>query len=233
MTIFKSKRPGHHFTILCFLLTLLTAVFVLAACGEQPAEKSGENGTQSIEPWSKGIADNESQSQGIADNESQPGRQDATEPQPASIPDERPEAEGGALHKAYDLSFYLPDWMEAMKYNGVAGVYEFYTGTFNGSPTGLDFAADVYGEAELKGETLETYVQTRSRSAAAGLTSFVRETYNGYEWLVVTNGTTKKYYYAVFNGGLYCLLALQGADSNEHYLTARDMLEKTLFFSID
>ena len=61
----------------------------------------------------------------------------------------------------------------------------------------------------------------------------MRETYNGYEWLVVTNGTTKKYYYAVFNEGLYCILTTQGADTAENYLAARDMLEATLYFQAE
>ena len=85
----------------------------------------------------------------------------------------------------------------------------------------------------LKGETLETYVQTRSRAAKAGLTAFERVNYNGFEWLRLTNGSNATYYYAVFNEGLYCLLATQGADSAENYTTARDMLEQTLFFAVE
>ena len=70
-------------------------------------------------------------------------------------------------------------------------------------------------------------------AAKAGLTSFERVNYNGFEWLRLTNGSNATYYYAVFNEGLYCLLATQGADSVENYATARDMLEQTLFFAVD
>ncbi len=169
--------------------------------------------------------------------ESEPGTSEvptSMEPEPSSpeAPVKPTEPAGSKLHQAYDLFYPLPDWILAMKYNGMMGVYEFYTGDFNGSPTGLDFAVEVYSDEELNGETLETYVLTRSRAKKAGLTAIEHVNYNGYDWLRLTNGADATYYYAVFNEGLYCLLALQNADTAENYLTARDMLEQTLFFEI-
>ena len=120
-----------------------------------------------------------------------------------------------------------------MKYNGMVGVYEFYTGTFNGSPTGLDFAVEVYDKDELKGEPLETYVLTRSRAAKAGLKDIECVTYNGYKWLRLTNGSTATYYYAVSDDYLYCFLPLQGYETAENYLKTRNMLEQTLFFNVE
>ena len=145
-----------------------------------------------------------------------------------------PEApEGGVFHKSFELTYYLPDFLLAMKYNGMLGVYEFYTGSFNGSPTGLDFAVEVYDIDELRDEPLETYVLTRSRAAAAGLKDIELVEYNGYTWLRLTNGSNATYYYATFGDYLYCILTLQGYDTAENYLTTRDMLEQTLFFSAE
>ena len=60
---------------------------------------------------------------------------DATEPtetEPATVA--RPTADGQAV-EAYDLTFYVPESLTANEYNGMLGVYEFYTGEFAGAGT--------------------------------------------------------------------------------------------------
>ena len=208
------------------LVTVFTALFLalimITACGQ---------GTQDLDIQAGNPF--ESSDQAVLDSTAEPSTSEEPETLSEEAPGKPSEPDGSSLHQSYDLQYSLPDWMLAMKYNGMLGVYEFYTGDFNGSPTGLDFAVEVYSDSELKGESLETYVLTRSRAKAAGLTAIERVTYNGFEWLRLTDGVSAAYYYAVFNEGLYCLLALQGNDTAENYLTARNMLEQTLYFEIE
>ena len=105
------KRMVSMKKVMSIALVMLLIAASLTACKKEPKESEQ--------------ADQADQTQDIADTTA-PDTEENEESSAEDGPATRPEAEGGVLHQAYDLSYCLPDWMEAMAYNGMMGVYDMH-----------------------------------------------------------------------------------------------------------
>lgn len=195
------------------MMSLILAFSLLAGCGEQqPAQ--GTEPTSSV----------------AADGSSVPS---ATEPAPTSAepePVSRPTADGQAV-EAYDLSFYVPSDLTPNEYNGMLGVYEFYTGEFVGSkPSGLDITLSVSDESNANGD-LTAYAKKNSELRSDLTAEPETVTFNDRTWLRIS-GDGKADYYAIYNSGLYEIYTQRGGDTQENYDAAVSMLEETLFLEV-
>ena len=196
-------------TIVILLALLMLAAF--AACGK--------NTPATTDPETTAPAETEAPTEA----------EDTTEAEPETVA--RPTADGQAV-EAYDLSFYLPSDITANEYNGMLGVYEFYTGDHSGSrPTGMDISISVTAESNAKGD-LNTYAREtgaqRNHMAAEPAT----ESINGFDWLVFREDG-KINYFAIFNEGLYEIYAERGGESDDAFNAAVAMLEQTLFLAVN
>lgn len=196
------------------MMSLILMLALLTGCGEQqPA--------QGTEPTSSVAADGSS----VAS---------ATEPAPTSAepePVSRPTADGQAV-QAYDLSFYVPSDLTPNEYNGMLGVYEFYTGEFVGSaPSGLDISLSVSDESNADGD-LVAYAKKCSETRSKLTAEPESVTFNGGTWLRIS-GDGKADYYAIYNTGLYEIYTARGGDTQENYDAAVSMMEDTLFLAAE
>ena len=142
----------------------------------------------------------------------------------------RPAADGQEC-LAYDLSFYLPSSLTPNEWNGMLGVYEYYTGEYSGSaPYGLDFSLVVSDESTAGGD-LDSYARDASAKSAGAAVEPEKVDINGAEWLRFTVDSGHVNYYTIFNGWLYELTTSVGGDTQENYDAARAMLEETLFLA--
>ena len=201
--------------IACVLVLVLLAALV--ACGKTPAAP-GESGT---------TIQNESETEIAAQTESEPDP--TTEPEPETV--SRPTADGQAV-EAYDISFYLPESMIANEWNGMLGVYDFYTGeNTTGTPTGMDITLSATAESNTDGD-LDAYARKASASKSGVTAEPATETINGMDWLVFRQDG-KVNYFAVFNQGLYEIYASRGGETEESFRAAVAMLEETLFLAVN
>ena len=158
-----------------------------------------------------------------------PTEEDTTEPEPETVA--RPTADGQAV-EAYDLSFYVPNSMTANEYNGMLGVYEFYTGEYAGSkPSGMVITLSASAESNADGD-LEAYARETGSSRNGMAAEPATESINGFDWLVFREDG-KINYFAIFNKGLYEIYAERGGDTEEAFSAAVDMLEQTLFLAVN
>ena len=200
-------------SVLCILLSLLLAVSAFAACGKQ----------KTPEPDTAAPTDN------APDTEAPESTDEITEA-PATVV--YPTAEGGQAVQTYDISFYVPDTLTPNTYNGMLGVYEFYTGEYvNSRPSGLDITLCVSAESNTNGD-LDAYARDASRKAAGAEVEPEEAEINGATWLRFTVGTEAVNYYAVFNDGLYEITCKKGGDTQENFDATVKMLEDTLFLAI-
>lgn len=152
-----------------------------------------------------------------------------TEPEPETV--SRPTADGQAV-EAYDISFYLPEDMTANEWNGMLGVYDFYTGeNLTGTPTGMDITLSATAESNADGD-LNAYARKMSADKTGVTAEPAAETFNGTEWLVFREDG-KVNYFAIFNNGLYEIYAARGGETEENFKAALAMLEATLFLAVN
>ena len=206
--------------LLCVSLCLLMALSLFAACGKT----GGESGTQPSEVDTEATADI---SEAPAD-ETDAEETDAPTAESVS----RPTAEGGQLVKAYDVTLYLPEFLTANEWNGMLGVYDYYTGEYYSSrPSGMDVALSVTADSNVK-TTLDDYARTETAERLGAEVTPVETELNGFTWLKCTVSETKCAYFAIFNEGLYEIYAERGGDTQENYDAAVKMLEQTLFLAL-
>ena len=205
---------------LLFFALILTLSVLLISCGGTAEKESEKDGTETE-------VESKTDTQSETEAETEP---ETTEEVPETVA--RPTADGQEVH-AYDLYFFLPADLEPNEYNGMLGVYVFYTGQFTGVyPTGLDFSLCVTAESNTKGD-LEKYARDASRQWSKVDVEPEKVEYNGHEWLRFEIDSGHVNYYTVFNDGLYELTTSIGGESQATYDAAREMVEKTLFFVIN
>ena len=200
--------------VLCLLLCVCFALGCFAACGKTEQPETEPTVTETEPP---------------ADDET------STEPEEtAAEPVSRITAEGGTLVEAYDISFCVPDSLTANDWNGMLGVYDFYTGDYSGGggrPTGMDINLSVTAESNTDGDLL-VYARAASKRASGAEVEPEEVDLNGFTWLRFTVDAGQVNYYAVFNDGLYEIVTARGGDTQENYDAARQMLEVTLQLAI-
>lgn len=204
------------FTLIALVLVI---VLLFAACGTSGGKTDGTT----AEPETETPAPIETETEEITETEEE------TTEAPETIA--RPTADGQEV-AAYDVSFYLPESLTANEWNGMLGVYDFYTGEYSGSyPTGMDIALSVTDESNANGD-LGAY----AREASAKLTATDIEPeeidFNGTTWLRFKSGEIMTNYYTIFNGGLYEITTRAGGEAKENYDAAIAMLEETLFLAV-
>ncbi|MBR5411253.1 MAG: hypothetical protein IK104_11335 [Clostridia bacterium] len=209
--------------MICVLLSLLLTVSMLAACvGAGKTDSGATDGSAASDGSSAAPEASETPS----DEPSEEPSEAPTEPAPV-----RPTADGQSV-EAYDVSFYLPESLTANEWNGMLGVYDFYTGEYVGTrPTGLDISLTVSDESTAEGD-LEAYAIEDSRTQSQLEAEPETVELNGYQWIKLSEDGEKANYYAIFNGGLYEIETLRGGDTAENYAAAVEMLEATLFFAV-
>ncbi|MBQ7688315.1 MAG: hypothetical protein IJT27_03755 [Clostridia bacterium] len=205
--------------VLCILLSLALVAAVFAACGKKVEKADDDN----AETDAVLIIEGDTAEPDAADADAT----DETEAEPVSYP-----TADGQNVKAYDVSFYLPENLTPNGYNGMLGVYEFYTGDYsNSSPTGMDFTLMVSAESNTNGD-LAAYARDASRKSSGADAEPEEVEFNGFTWLRFTVSADQVNYYAVFNDGLYEIVTRRGGDTQENYDAAKQMLEDTLFLAV-
>lgn len=128
----------------------------------------------------------------------------------------------------YGVSYYVPSAMKANEYNGMLGVYDFYTGEYVGTGvTGVDINLRL---GSIDGDmSLEEYVRTESSPAKYGnITDFEAKELNGSTWWVCSQG--EHYYYASENlGCLYEFDITGGQDFGVTLAELLEMFEETVY----
>ena len=203
-------------SLICILLSLALLLAAFAACGktEQP-------------PATDPITE--------APQTDAPTDETTTEPEETTAePVSRITAEGGTLVEAYDISFCVPEFLTANEWNGILGVYDYYTGEYSGGggrPSGMDVNLSATAESNTDGDLL-AYARDASRRAAGADAEPEEVEINGFTWLRFTVDAGHVNYYAVFNEGLYEICVARGGDTQENYEAAVKMLEETLQLAI-
>jgi len=138
----------------------------------------------------------------------------------------RPMADGQSV-EAYDLLAFLPSSLEANEYNGMLGVWEYYTDWNTGNKAqGVDITFIVNGAGDGADTDLQKYLLENDDRYV--ISEFEELELNGFSWLKCTDGT-RTAYFAYYNNGVYIITAEPG---NDPALLAESlaMLESTLFF---
>ena len=213
------------FRIICLILCVALLAGAFCACGDEEdgtAKKSAE--TTKATEGDKTESGEATEPAPVTETESETETETEAEPEPA------PSA-GGEAERVYDLVFELPAGLTAGSYNGLVGVYEWYSGEMaNGVPTGIYFAFVCDSESKAEGG-LEKYVAESSEAAQKGFTSPEKVTFNGQEWLRCQISDGEIYYYTIYGGILYTIMTFEGDVSAEEYASGIGILEQTLFFS--
>ena len=201
--------------ILCVILSILMAVTLFAAC-KKPT--GGETEPASSTDNTEAVTDA---------TEATEEATDETTAEPVS----RPTADG-QLVEAYDITFYLPEFLTANSYNGMLGVYDFYTGEYITSrPSGMDVALSVTADSNVE-STLAEYAAEHVKNRLGAEVEAVETELNGFTWLKYTVSDGACAYFAIFNEGLYEIYAERGGDTQENYDAAIAMMEQTLFLAV-
>ena len=141
---------------------------------------------------------------------------------------QKPKDDNGSFYTAKDLEFYLPTVFLKSPYNGMLGVYEFYTGEIkNDYPTEIDITILV--DTVDDEFNLEEYAE-KDASGVKDKITYRRKNINDHEWYI---GNDKKNYYycSFFNGNKYDIKISKNKDTNNIYDEAVSMFQSTLFFT--
>lgn len=127
----------------------------------------------------------------------------------------------------YNLALFVPNDFNTNEYNGTYDIYEYYTGYATGSgPNGVDIL--IKTQEVDNNFAIEKWVVEESYAKSQGA-HINKNSINGYNWYV-GNINYSYFYYAVFNNRLYEVSISKKDDPTMEYDTARDMLEKSLYF---
>ncbi|MBQ7715768.1 MAG: hypothetical protein IJT70_07865 [Clostridia bacterium] len=204
---------------IAIIALLITFALLFTACGgkEETAPSEAQKETETVTPDTTAAPETTE-------------APDTTEEVTEAPAVERPSADG-QLVEAYDLTFYLPANLTPNEWNGMLGVYEFYTGEYSGTrPAGLDFSLSVSADSNADGD-LEAYARDASEKAAGAAVEPETVEINGTEWLRFAVDEGHVNFYTIFNEGLYEITTSVGGDSQENFDSALAMLEETLFLA--
>lgn len=131
---------------------------------------------------------------------------------------------GDGIHvniEEYGISFYMPEGMVANEYNGMLGVYDYYTGVYYGTrPTGVDL--NLVATRVDDDMTAEIYAKTKSRAVNyEGVTELEEKELNGVTWWTGSAGTLT--YYAAKNLGV--VYEFYVTDGEKLGVTKEDVIE--------
>lgn len=188
------------------LLTLSSCLFPIKKGGSVATDETGEQKTSAAETAA-----------------SEPA---SAEPAKETKKADRPKADGIEKH-IYDLYFYVPEGTADNPYNGMLGVWEFYTEDLD--KPGVDIMVQVNG---LNGKSALDYVKNDSRPARSnGVSPVAEETINGFTFYTCNNGTIY-YFGGAYDDTIYEIevKASKGGDPKNLRQTAMDLLRKTLYF---
>ena len=190
--------------LLSLAALLLAALLIFAACGEAAETPApvGSGAEASVVDSGEGGEQGE---------------------EPSSVPESSSAAQhptaGGVPVEIYDLYVEYPEGMTANSYNGMLGVYEFYTD----AGTDLDICASGLGEDF----ELDSFIAKSVLASNSGVGALSDREINGRVWRVSDNG--KKLYMAAANdNGVYEVVLTRGSSADE-YAQLEDMVMKTLW----
>ena len=225
------------YSALCLLICFVFAFTCLAACSgsdggdgedEKPDKKSSAEKEDDASEEDRDEKEDDASASDPNGAETEAPEDETEAPAPEKVP--RPGADG-RLCEAYDLTFFVPYSMTPNSYNGMMGVYEYYTGEFAGSrPSGMDIMLNVSDESSANGD-LAAYAKTRTKGHTGVEAEPQEVEINGATWLRCTAAEGRVNYYAIFNGGLYEIDTDVGGDTMENYNAACDMMLQTLFLA--
>ena len=188
----KTKR------VISILALLLAALLLFAACGEKPAAPAGSENGGSV-------------------SSGQGGEEQSSEASQASAA-QRPTA-GGVPVEIYDLCVEYPEGMTENGYNGMLGVYNYYTAA------GTDLNICVSGlSADFE---LDAYIAKSVLASNSGVGALSDKVVNGTTWRASDNGK-KLYMAAATDDAVYEVVLTRGSDAAE-YEKMEDMVLETLW----
>ena len=188
----KTKR------IISLLCLLIAAALIFAGCG---AEKEPPAGSETGGSVSSG----------------QGGEEQSSESSQASAA-QRPTA-GGVPAEIYDLCVEYPEGMTENEYNGMLGVYNYYTAA------GTDLNICVSGlSADFE---LDAYIAKSVLASNSGVGALSDRVINGTTWRASDNGK-KLYMAAATDDAVYEVVLTRGSNAAE-YEKMEDMVLETLW----
>ena len=188
----KGKR------IVSILCLLIAAALIFAGCG---AEKEPPAGSETGGSVSSG----------------QGGEEQSSESSQASAA-QRPTA-GGVPAEIYDLCVEYPEGMTENEYNGMLGVYNYYTAA------GTDLNICVSGlSADFE---LDAYIAKSVLASNSGVGALSDRVINGTTWRASDNGK-KLYMAAATDDAVYEVVLTRGSNAAE-YEKMEDMVLETLW----
>ncbi len=139
----------------------------------------------------------------------------------------KPTADGDEL-TVESLNFFIPTGYTENSYNGMMGVYDYYTG--NVTLSELNVGVVVTWNGNYKDSNAKDYIENKSNTAKSiHLTSVTTEKINGTDWYVFSN--ENNYYYAAeYDENLYEVTVEKRNDPQNLFETTNEMVKKTLFF---
>ena len=126
------------------------------------------------------------------------------------------------------LNFFIPTGYTENSYNGMMGVYDYYTGSVTLSE--LNVGVVVTWNGNYKDSSVLDYIKNKSNTAKSiHLSDVTTEKINGIDWYVFSN--ENNYYYAAeFDENLYEVTVEKRNDPQNLFETTNEMVKKTLFF---
>lgn len=139
----------------------------------------------------------------------------------------KPTADGVEL-TVESLNFFIPTGFTENSYNGMMGVYDYYTG--NVTLSELNVGVVVTWNGNYKDSNAKDYIENKSNIAKSiHLTNVTTEKINGTNWYVFSS--ENNYYYATeYDENLYEVTVEKRNDPQNLFETTNQMVKKTLFF---
>ena len=139
----------------------------------------------------------------------------------------KPTAEGDEK-TVESLNFFIPAGFTENSYNGMMGVYDYYTG--NVTLSELNVGVVVTWNGNYKDSNALEYIENKSNTAKSiHLTNVTTEKINGKDWYVFSNDNN--YYYASeYDENLYEVTVEKRKDPQNLFETTKKKKKKTLFF---
>ena len=140
---------------------------------------------------------------------------------------EKPTAQGDEK-TVEQLNFFVPQGFNSNSYNGMMGIYDFYTGENSGLEVNVVVVVTYSGN--FKDMSAKDYILKESNTAKSiKLDKVSEETINGSKWYLFSN--SNNYYYAsLFNDSLYEVTISKKSDPDNIFKNTNEMVKKTLFF---
>ncbi len=142
---------------------------------------------------------------------------------------EKPTADG-VEKTIVKLNLFIPEGYTDNTYNGMMGVYDFYTGDVTGSDLNVGVVVTYSKNYTDNDMSAKQYIELKSNVAQSiHLSKVKKETINEIDWFTFSNENA--YYYAAeYEDNLYEVTVKKKNDSKELFTKTNDMVKKTLFF---